>query len=350
LNSARWVHLPFGKIKVEGGSASFRIIFFCRPSPDVRCLGQVAIAIGPETSSRGVLLPLGLPYSSFADQRSGETAGKLQAARAEVDRFLAAFLNSAFSPAVAIVFLVAYAYRVHWTLVPAYLVAVPGVMAASFLLSRSVRNIQAGIIAESARMAGSATEVLRNIELVKSLGLANQESDRLEENSTRILQLELRKNRAIRRLSFFHGACVNVLRLSLILLMLYLVSRREITIGQFFSLFLFLYMLINPIQELGGLLRIYRETEAALRAVEPLLAEPDEAHPPTLTALGRFQKLTFDCVSFIHPGCDQPAVTDVTFEIARGETVALVGPSGAGKTRFSSCCWASMPPATAPFY
>jgi ATP-binding cassette subfamily B protein len=274
-----------------------------------------------------------MPYASLADQQSGAIAGRLQTVRNDVERFLVAFVNAVFSPTVSIAFLIVYASRIHWALVPTYLVAVPGVILASFLLSRRVRNIQEAIVRESARLTGSATEVLRNVELVKSLGLVTQESDRLDANGTRILELEFEKNRAIRRLSFFHGAGVNLLRLSLIGVMLYLLSRHQITIGQFFSLLLYLYMLLNPIQEFGSVLHLYRETEGSLRSVETVLrAAPREVPATDAVKLGRLDSVAFAGVSFTHAGSAHSALSKVAFEAARGEMVGFVGPSGAGKT------------------
>jgi ATP-binding cassette subfamily B protein len=180
-------------------------------------------------------------------------------------------------------------------------------------------------------LAGSATESFRNIELVKSLGLAGREVWRLGQRGDQILGLELTKVRYIRHLSFFHGAVVNLVRVGL-LLMLYLVFKQQITIGQFFALYLYFSLLLAPLQETGGIVQLYAEAEASLNNVRAILASPQEARPATPVEVGPIQTLAFDHVVFQHAGNPRPALQDVSFQVSRGETVAFAGPSGAGKT------------------
>ena len=124
--------------------------------------------------------------------------------------------------------------------------------------------MQKAIVAETTALAGSTTESLRNIELVKSLGLAQQEIARLNATTGKILKLELKKVRYLRSLSFIQGTSVNFLRTSILFLMLYLIFARAITVGQFFSLFIYSFFIFGPLQELGNVINVYRETEASL--------------------------------------------------------------------------------------
>jgi ATP-binding cassette subfamily B protein len=295
-------------------------------------VNRVSRRVGMAIYSEGIGHSLGMPYSAFEDQRSGEIMGKLQTARHDVEGFVLSSINSVFSSLVGIAFLVIYAARVNWVLIPAYLLAVPCVFFASVMLSRKVRAIQTTIVRESSRLAGSATESLRNIELVKSLGLAGREVWRLGQHGEQILELELTKVRYMRRLSFFHGAVVNLLRVGLLLLMLFLVFKQQITLGQFFALFLYFSLLFNPLQEMGGIVNLYAETEASLNNVRAILASPQEARPSTPVEVGPIETLSFDHVVFQHGGNPRPALLDISFRVSRGETIAFAGPSGAGKT------------------
>jgi ATP-binding cassette subfamily B protein len=295
-------------------------------------VNRVARYVGMGIYCEGIGHSLGMPYSAFEDQRSGEIMSKLQTARRDVESFVLTSVNSVFSSLVAITFLVIYAARIHWVLIPAYLLAVPCVFFASVLLSRKVRAIQATIVRESTRLAGSATESLRNIELVKSLGLGGREAWRLGQRGDQILELELTKVRYIRHLSFFHGAVVNLVRVGLLLLMLYLVFKQQISIGQFFALFLYFSLLLAPLQEMGGILHLYAETEASLNNVRAILASPQEWRPAAPVEVGPIETLAFDDVAFQHDGNPRPALQEISFQVSRGETIAFAGPSGAGKT------------------
>ena len=195
---------------------------------------------------------MSLPYQVFEDQRSGETLGKLQKARNDVERFITAFVNVLFTATVGVIFVTIYALRVYWLIAPVYLLTVPVLGVISSVLSRRIKKIQKTIVLETTALAGSTTESLRNIELVKTLGLARQEVNRLNSTTGKILDLEMKKVRYLRSLSFVQGTCVNLLRTSILFLMLYLIFTQRITVGQFFSLFIYSFFIFGYRCQRGG--------------------------------------------------------------------------------------------------
>jgi ATP-binding cassette subfamily B protein len=288
--------------------------------------------LGAQLYSDGIRHSLELPYQLFEDQRSGETLGKLQKVRADVEKLVTSAINVVFQTLVGVVFVVVYAFSVHWLIAPVYFATVPLLGWLSSVLSRRIKTVQKTIVAETAALAGSTTESLRNIELVKSMGLGAQEVARLNATTDRILGLELRKVRYLRSLSFVQGTAVNALRTSILFLMLYLIFARQITVGQFFALWIYSFFIFGPLQELGSVINVYRETEASLANFQAILDAPREPRPVDPVAVGDLTRLAFEGVSFSHQSVATPAVQDVSFEVRRGETVAFVGPSGAGKT------------------
>ena len=287
---------------------------------------------GARLYADGVERSLSLPYAVFEDQRSGETLGKLQKVRTDVERFITAFVNILFTSTIGVAFVTVYALSVDWIIAPAFLLTIPLLGGISSVLSRRIKTIQKVIVAETTALAGATTESLRNIELVKTLGLARQEVDRLNSTTGKILKLELKKVRYLRSLSFLQGTAVNLLRTSILFLMLYLIFTQRITVGQFFSLFIYSFFIFGPLQELGNIINIYRETEASMANLEEILQIPPEAKPANPILLGDLHSLEFEDVTFEHRTASRPAVNDVTFRLGHGETVAFVGPSGAGKT------------------
>jgi ATP-binding cassette subfamily B protein len=287
---------------------------------------------GAELYADGVERSLSLPYAVFEDQRSGETLGKLQKVRTDVEKFISVFVNLLFTAAVGVIFVTIYALRVDWVIAPVFLLTVPVLGVISSLLSRKIKVIQKTIVAETTALAGSTTESLRNIELVKTLGLAKQEVQRLNATTGKILKLELKKVRYLRSLGFLQGTAVNLLRTSILFLMLYLIFTQRITVGQFFSLFIYSFFIFGPLQELGNIINIYRETEASLNNLQEILEIPPEPKPENPERLGGLRSLEFEDVTFEHRTANRPALREVSFSVARGETVAFVGPSGAGKT------------------
>ncbi len=288
--------------------------------------------LGAQLYSDGIRHSLELPYQVFEDQRSGETLGKLQKVRADVEKLIAAAINVLFQTLVGVTFVAVYAFSVHWLIAPVYLLTVPLLGWLSSVLSRRLKEVQKVIVAETTALAGSTTESLRNIELVKSMGLGAQEVARLNATTGRILGLELKKVRYLRSLSFIQGTAVNALRTSILFMMLYLIWDRQITVGQFFALWIYSFFIFGPLQELGNVINVYRETEASLANYQKLLDTPREPRPADAVVLGDLSQLAFEDVAFTHQSASAPALRGVAFELRRGETVAFVGPSGAGKT------------------
>jgi ATP-binding cassette subfamily B protein len=288
--------------------------------------------LGAEIYSDGIRHSLELPYAVFEDQRSGETLGKLQKVRTDVEKLISSAVNTVFTTLVGIVFVTIYAFTVHWIIAPVYFLTVPLLGWLSSTLSRRIKTVQKVIVAETTALAGATTESLRNIELVKSMGLAQQEVSRLNRTTQRILGLELKKVRYLRSLSFIQGTAVNALRTTILFLMLYLIYAQQITVGQFFSLWIYSFFIFGPLQEMGTVINLYRETEVSLQNFQQILNIPKEPRPDQPVPLPSLEELAFENVTFTHQTASQPAVRDISFRIERGRTLAFVGPSGAGKT------------------
>jgi ATP-binding cassette subfamily B protein len=288
--------------------------------------------VGARLYADGIRHSLELPYALFEDQRSGETLGKLQKVRSDVEKLIAVAVNLLFTTIIGVIFVMIYASQVHWSIGPAYLLTIPLLGGLSSLLSHKIKAVQKVIVRETTALAGSTTESLRNIELVKSLGLAQQEIEHLNSTTAKILKLELKKVKYLRSLSFIQGTFVNFLRTSILFLMLYLIFTQRITVGQFFSLFIYSFFIFGPLQELGNVVNTWRETEASLENFETILALQPEPRPEHPVTIGPLETLTFDHVVFQHQSANRPALQDISFEVSRGETIAFVGPSGSGKT------------------
>ena len=288
--------------------------------------------VGARMYSDGLAHSLELPYAVFEDQRSGQTLGVLQKVRSDVEKLIAATINILFTTLVGIVFVTIYAISVHWIIAPIYFATIPIIGWVSSTLGRKVKTVQKTIVAETTALAGATTESLRNIELVKSLGLSQQEIARLNGTTAKILKLELKKVKYIRSLSFIQGTVVNFLRTTILFVMMYLIYAQQITVGQFFSLFIYSFFIFGPLQELGNIINVYREAEVSLLNFESILKIPREIRPTSPVPLAGIETLAFDSVGFRHQSASRNALTGISFQVRRGETVAFVGPSGSGKT------------------
>lgn len=287
---------------------------------------------GAQVYTDGLRHSMQLPFQAFEDQRSGETLNILQKVRTDTEKFIMYFINVFFISIVGIGFVMTYAVQVYAGLLPVYIIA-------SFILgfvinklSKKVKATQTAIVKETNLLAGSTTESLRNIELIKSLGLTDQEIARLNNTTQKILGLELKKVRTIRSLAFIQGTLVNFLRQSILFILLYLIFKQYVSVGQLMTLQFYSFFIFNPLQEMGNVILSYREAEASLNNFQKILNTPIEPKPAQPVKLGAIETLAFENVNFQHKSAKTKALSDISFEVKKGETVAFVGPSGSGKT------------------
>lgn len=273
-----------------------------------------------------------LPYQAFEDQRSGETLSILTKARADCEKFISYVINVVFGIVVSVVFVSIYATRLHWSIIPIYIGGASMIAYVTNLLSKKIKVIQKNIVQETTSLAGTTTESLRNIELVKSLGLTTQEINRLNNNTYKILALELKKVKNIRSLSFIQGTMVNALRQVITFTLMWLIFKEILTVGQLISLQFYSFFIFGPLQEIGSIIMSYRETEASLNNFDALMKKPIDTPPLNPIGIGAIEQLAFNQVGFQHQTANFKAIDQISFEAKKGETIAFVGPSGAGKS------------------
>ncbi|MDO3643815.1 MAG: ABC transporter ATP-binding protein [Mucilaginibacter sp.] len=287
---------------------------------------------GAEMYADGLKHSLELPYQVFEDQRSGETLGILQKVRLDNEKFITSFIGILFVSLIGMIFVIIYSLRVSYQVTLVYFGAIPIIAFVSMAMSRRIKKIQRTIVAETTALAGSTTESLRNIELVKSLGLVKQEIERLNNTTYKILGLELKKVKYVRSMSFVQGTTVNFVRSMMVVVLLLLIFKQTISPGQYFSFLFYSFFLFNPLQELGNVIVAWREAEVSLGNFQGILNTPIDPKPEKPVLLEKVKTLTFDNVTFKHLTANRNALNNITFEVNTGETIAFVGPSGSGKT------------------
>ena len=287
---------------------------------------------GASIFTDGLKHSMRLPYQDFADQRSGETLSILQKVRQDSSQFIGYFINVLFPIIVGIIFLIYKTISIHWSLIVVYVI---GIIILSFLvgaLSKKIKKIQGQIIKETGALAGSTTESLRNIELIKSLGLTQQEVSRLNNNTYKILGLELSKVKRVRSIAFLQGTTVHFLRICILFILTWLLFGSKLTVGDLIAMQFYSFFIFGPLQELGSIITSYREAESSINRFDELLKRPVDHHPSNPLQVGDVQKLEFKNISFQHAATQFKAIEDISFTVKKGETIAFVGPSGAGKS------------------
>jgi ATP-binding cassette, subfamily B, bacterial len=287
---------------------------------------------GMQIFNDGLRQTLRLSYQEFMDERSGETLSILQKVRRDTERFINAFINILFSSIVGLLFLVWYAITKHWALVPVFLIGILVLGGLTGLLSSRIKTLQRSINRETNRMSGVITESLRNIEVVKSLGLTFQEIRRLRDHTQEIFDLEMAKVRQVRTLSFIQSSALTLLRQSILFMLLWLIFREVLAPGELIAMQFITAQIFVPLQELGNIIVLYREADASLQTYDALMHRPIETNPEEPVETGPIQHLRFENVVFRHRGSATNAIDGISLEAEAGDTIAFVGPSGSGKS------------------
>jgi len=295
-------------------------------------LTLVVQKFGMQVFNDGLRQTLRLSFQEFEDRSSGETVGMLQKVRTDTERFINAFVNILFSSIVGIGFLLWYGITKHWLLIPVFVVGVLVLGGLTGLLSQKMKSVQRMIFRETARTSGSITESLRNIELVKSLGLTYPEIHRLQLYTRKIFDLEMEKVKKVRTLSFLQGTLINLLKQSILFILLWLIFRKTLTVGELIATQFILNTIFVPLQDLGRIILNYREAEASMQAFDELMKKPVEKRPDEPVDIGELEDLRFEDVVFRHRTATENAIDHISFQVRLGDTIAFVGPSGSGKS------------------
>jgi ATP-binding cassette subfamily B protein len=293
---------------------------------------MVVQQFGTQIFNDGIRQTLRLSYQEFTSQRSGETLSILQKVRTDTERFINAFINVLFSSLVGLGFLVWYAVTKHWALVPVFLIGILMLGGLTGLLSSKIKTLQRSINRETNKMSGVITESLRNIELVKSLGLTFPEIRRLRDHTEEIFRLEMAKVRQVRTLLFLQGSALSLLRQSILFILLWLIFRDVLAPGELIAMQFITAQIFMPLQELGNIIVLYREADASLQTYDALMHRPIETNPEAPIETGPIRHLRFENVVFRHKDSSTNAIDGISLEAEAGDTIAFVGPSGSGKS------------------
>lgn len=293
---------------------------------------RAVASFGMNIFNDGLKQTLRLTFQEFEENRSGATLSVLQKVKTDAERFINAFINILFSSLVGIAFLLWYSINKNWLLVPVFFIGVLVLGSLTGLVSKKIKFIQRSINRQADNQAGIITESLRNIELVKSLGLTFAEIRRLNEQTKRIFDLEMLKAKKVSTLSFLQGGLLILLKQSVLFILLWLIFRNILSTGELIAMQFISSAIFTPLQDLGNMIILYREADTSLNTFDTLMKKPVETRPENSVEVASLETLEFSKVVFRHKTASYNAIDNLSFSISNGQTAAFVGPSGSGKS------------------
>jgi ATP-binding cassette subfamily B protein len=234
------------------------------------------------------------------------------------------------------VFATVYLVTVNWKLTLLLIVITPVLLVISRFLSRHIRPRFMFMRERLADMNTAAQENIAGNRVVKAFAREEYEKERFEKKNKAFMDSHLRINKLW--LSFFPviELLVNAIQLVTVFVGGLFIIQGELTPGELAIFTGLSWAVSNPMRELGNLINdLQRFSTSAAKVMELYYANSSIADAPDAVTHERIQgKIEFDHVSFAYD--NKPVLTDVSFSVEPGKTVAVMGPTGSGKTTLIS--------------
>ncbi|UJA20340.1 ABC transporter ATP-binding protein [Thermoleophilia bacterium SCSIO 60948] len=278
-----------------------------------------------------------LSLDFFDRRRLGDILSRLSGDIGAIERLMLSGLADGLSYILSIVVFTVALFLIDPLLAVASLACAPFIWAAGRHFSREIKQSSREARRHSGAVGAIAEESLANISLVQAYGREGAEAERFDRANRDAFDAQM----ASTRLGAIFAPLVELLQgiggVAIIALGTFALSRGELTVGALLAFLALLAQLYAPIRRLGRLVNTLHSASAgAERVIELLDAEPSIREPSHPASLGTVRgDVEFDAVSFAYPGSERLALDAVSLSVGRGQTLAVVGASGAGKSTIS---------------
>ncbi|WP_418283770.1 ABC transporter ATP-binding protein [Halorubrum sp. DTA46] len=276
----------------------------------------------------------------FSDKQTGEMMSILSNDVNRLERFLNDGMNSLFRLSVMVVGIGALLFWINWQLALVALLPVPIIGGFTYLFIKIIQPKYAEVRSSVGKMNSRLENNLGGIQVIKSSNTEPYESDRVDDVS--MDYYDANWDAITTRIKFFPALRVLAgigFVITFIIGGLWVFQDAppgpftgELSIGMFVVFILYTQRFIWPMAQFGQIINMYQRARASSARIFGLMDEPSRLaeDPDAEELLVGEGEVVYDRVSFGYD--EETIVSDIDFEVAGGETLALVGPTGAGKS------------------
>jgi ATP-binding cassette, subfamily B, bacterial MsbA len=272
---------------------------------------------------------LTLPTPVYDDQASGNLISKLTFDVTQVTSAATSVLVAIFKDGVAIIGLLGWMFWLNWKLTLLSLLMTPLIVLIVRLVSIRLRNTSRDVQTSMGEVTQVIQEAIEGHKIVKLYGGQAYEAGRFEHEANRVRRFLMKQAAAAATSVPF----VQLVAASALAAMIFFATRdASITVGSFVSFLTAMLMLTAPLKRVTSVNEPLQRGLAAAESVFALLDQPPEIDNGTREIARARGEISFENICLQYEGAERPALDGINLKIAPGETVALVGASGAGKT------------------
>jgi ATP-binding cassette subfamily B protein/subfamily B ATP-binding cassette protein MsbA len=276
---------------------------------------------------------IGLPLGELADMKAGGITSRLSG---DVDSVSGLVQMALISPTVAfirVVLTIAIFFWLSWKLAIAALIAMPPIALASVMYMRKARPVWRSIREDRSEIDGRVNETFGGIRVVRAFRREPREELAYATGHHTTIRKSLYAERVELTLGAVWGFMIPATSLLIVWYGGWLILRGEAQIGDIFAFQIYAVLLLQPIWSIVNSISMTQRALAAMERVFDILAKPIDKPdaPDAIDPPKQVNQIDFDQVTFEYRQ-NTPVIRDVTLHVPGGSIVALVGPSGAGKT------------------
>ncbi|MFP4228029.1 MAG: ABC transporter ATP-binding protein [Salinivenus sp.] len=273
---------------------------------------------------------LTLPVSRFADEQSGSLSSRVVSDPNALEGMIQAAASRLSGQLVAIVVVAGLLVWMNWQLALVNLVILPLLALVTYYYQEPLRTASRSIRETVARLTATSTEAISNIRVVKAFVGEEQERERFGEHNQSYVDINLDRRKDVGKMEGLINVTSNYGIGALLLVGGWMVTNGSLTLGELTAFIMYQRQLQGPVQSVMFFNDKLQAGMAALERLSDLVdTDPETGGDRDEVPVGPVE---LEKVRFTYPDADEPALRDLSLRIEAGETAALVGSSGAGKS------------------